>query len=60
MRFSADLAPIFFEQITSERRVIRYRYGSPYGEWDVSRAGRPKLWIVSCMPSPCADWSTFA
>lgn len=34
MRFSADLAPVFFEQLTSERRVIRYRHGRPYGQWE--------------------------
>ncbi|KCZ95361.1 terminase GpA, partial [Hyphomonas polymorpha PS728] len=34
MRFSSDLAPVFFEQLTSERRVIRYRHGRPYGQWE--------------------------
>ncbi|WP_065383231.1 phage terminase large subunit family protein [Hyphomonas sp. ND6WE1B] len=34
MRFSADLAPVFFEQLTSERRVVRYRHGRPYGQWE--------------------------
>tara|TARA_R100000365_G_C2747504_1_gene77491 strand:- start:1346 stop:1720 length:375 start_codon:yes stop_codon:yes gene_type:complete len=34
MRFSADLAPVLFEQIASERRVIRYRHGRPYGQWE--------------------------
>ena len=28
-RFSSDLAPIFFEQLTSERRVVRYFKGQP-------------------------------
>jgi phage terminase large subunit GpA-like protein len=28
-RFSADLQPIFFEQLTSERRVVRYFKGQP-------------------------------
>lgn len=28
-RFSADLEPIFFEQLTSERRVVRYFKGQP-------------------------------
>jgi phage terminase large subunit GpA-like protein len=28
-RFSADLEPIFFEQLTSERRVVKYFKGQP-------------------------------
>lgn len=28
-RFSADLEPIFFEQLTSERRVVKYYKGQP-------------------------------
>jgi phage terminase large subunit GpA-like protein len=28
-RFSADLSPVFFEQLTSERRVVRYLRGAP-------------------------------
>lgn len=28
-RFSADLQPVFFEQLTSERRVVRYFKGQP-------------------------------
>ena len=28
-RFSADLEPIFFEQLTSERRLLRYFKGQP-------------------------------
>ncbi|MEP2681235.1 MAG: phage terminase large subunit family protein [Sulfitobacter sp.] len=28
-RFSADLDPVFFEQLTSERRVVRYYKGQP-------------------------------
>ncbi|WP_273281120.1 phage terminase large subunit family protein [Pseudooceanicola atlanticus] len=28
-RFSADLEPVFFEQLTSERRVVRYYKGQP-------------------------------
>lgn len=28
-RFSADLEPVFFEQLTSERRVVRYFKGQP-------------------------------
>ena len=28
-RFSADLEPIFFEQLTSERRVVKYLKGQP-------------------------------
>lgn len=29
IRFSADLHPVFFEQLTSERRVLRYVKGAP-------------------------------
>lgn len=29
IRFSADLEPIFFEQLTSERRVVKYYKGTP-------------------------------
>lgn len=29
VRFSADLDPVFFEQLTSERRVVRYVKGAP-------------------------------
>jgi len=29
LRFSADLAPVFFEQLASERRVVRYVKGAP-------------------------------
>lgn len=29
IRFSADLEPVFFEQLTSERRVVRYVKGAP-------------------------------
>lgn len=29
IRFSADLEPVYFEQLTSERRVVRYVKGAP-------------------------------
>ena len=34
IRFSQDLQTQFFEELTSERRVIRYRAGSPYRSWE--------------------------
>lgn len=34
LRFSADLAPVFYEQLASERRVLRYKHGRPYHLWE--------------------------
>src|SRR5438552_1567473 len=34
IRFSSDLPPRYFEELGSERRVIRYRAGSPYRSWE--------------------------
>ena len=33
LRFSADLEPRFFDEATSERRVLRYRKGVPEAQW---------------------------
>ena len=34
MRFSEDLTPVFFEQLTSERRVMRYTRGRPVASFE--------------------------
>lgn len=34
LRFSADLEPVFFEQLTSERRIVRYVRGQPSARWE--------------------------
>ncbi|ODT17495.1 MAG: hypothetical protein ABS35_25705 [Kaistia sp. SCN 65-12] len=34
LHFSEDLAPVFFEQLTSERRVVRYTRGQPVARFE--------------------------
>lgn len=34
VRFSEDLEPVFFEQLTSERRVVRYTRGTPQARFE--------------------------
>lgn len=34
LRFSEDLSPLYFEQLTSERRVVRYARGTPQARFE--------------------------
>jgi phage terminase large subunit GpA-like protein len=34
IRFGADLQPIFFEQLASERRIVRYTRGQPVARFE--------------------------
>lgn len=47
VRFSADLPPVWFEQLTSERAVVRYRRGQPVRSFE--RIGGRQAEALDCM-----------
>ncbi|WP_292374084.1 terminase gpA endonuclease subunit [Mesorhizobium sp.] len=39
-RFSEDLEPVYFEQLTSERRIVRYTKGQPVARFERNKGAR--------------------
>ena len=51
IRFSHGLEPVYFEQLASERMVIRYVRGQPVRRFEASQSGGPRRSIVWCTRS---------
>jgi len=47
IRFSRSLEPVFFEQLASERRVVRYSRGQPIKRFE--RTGRTRAEALDCL-----------
>lgn len=52
IRFGDALSPTYFEQLTSERRVMRYKVGQP-----VARFERHKGMAAECLDATCYAWA---
>jgi phage terminase large subunit GpA-like protein len=48
IRFSHNLEPVYFEQLASERRVVRYRRGQPVRRFE-RISGRAKAEALDCL-----------
>ena len=55
IRFSDTLETSYFEQLASEKRVVRYVRAPPPGALNASRAGARKPSIAWFMLSPCGS-----
>jgi phage terminase large subunit GpA-like protein len=52
IRFSADLEPRYFEELASERLVVRYRRGAPHRQWERIPGRR-----AECLDSTVYAWA---
>lgn len=48
IRFAEDLQPIFFEQLASERRVVRYTRGQPVARFERIKGKRAETLDATC------------
>ncbi|WP_429130364.1 terminase gpA endonuclease subunit [Ensifer sp. 4252] len=54
IRFAGSLEARFFEELVSERRIVRYTRGQPTRASSVSLAGEPSAWTLSPIASRLA------